>query len=279
MESDTRHFEIDLTGWGLNYEVSIDRSRVADEIIRTIGVAGDDPALDESLRQASITGSSKLIYRVLLKAVAPGYKLYHIQRSVSGRRNGNTDTYLWGITLDRDPRLLDAAGIVDLLAKFQPRHPVRDSGHSSMPSMKVAAGDTAKVRFDRRTVPVFTEGTTVTLVIMVGPLGSPFRALYTPRRGKTVLLLSQHQHCNILSRRTGTVFSTTDFTRRDYRHATEGRAAQDAGKCRRTWKIALQGICLLHGSVMGYPVTATTRRQESDTNRGAEERKGLKELE
>src|SRR5881275_1768668 len=46
---DTRHFEIDLTGWGLNYEVgdslavyATNDSQLVDEIIHAIGATGDE---------------------------------------------------------------------------------------------------------------------------------------------------------------------------------------------------------------------------------------------
>src|SRR5713226_746141 len=48
-EKDTRHFEIDLTGWGLNYEVGDSMTvwptndpALVDEIIRTIGARGEE---------------------------------------------------------------------------------------------------------------------------------------------------------------------------------------------------------------------------------------------
>ena len=49
-EKDTRHFEIDLTGWGLNYEVGDSMTvwptndpALVDEIINKIGAKGDEP--------------------------------------------------------------------------------------------------------------------------------------------------------------------------------------------------------------------------------------------
>src|SRR5437868_5343823 len=49
-EKDTRHFEIDLTGWGLNFEpgdsVAIyptNDPALVDEIIRALGAKGDEP--------------------------------------------------------------------------------------------------------------------------------------------------------------------------------------------------------------------------------------------
>ena len=48
-DKDTRHFEIDLTGWGLKYEVGDSMTvwptndpALADEIIKTIGAKGDE---------------------------------------------------------------------------------------------------------------------------------------------------------------------------------------------------------------------------------------------
>ena len=62
-EKDTRHFEIDLTGWGLNYEVGDSMTvwptndpALADELMRKIGAKGDEPVKgpngDTSLREA-----------------------------------------------------------------------------------------------------------------------------------------------------------------------------------------------------------------------------------
>src|SRR4030081_3484601 len=48
-EKDTRHFELDLTGWGLNYEVGdsmtvwpTNDAALGDEIIKIIGAKGDE---------------------------------------------------------------------------------------------------------------------------------------------------------------------------------------------------------------------------------------------
>src|SRR6266481_2425415 len=48
-EKDTRHFEIDLTGWGLSIEVGdslavypMNEPELVDEIIHTIGATGDE---------------------------------------------------------------------------------------------------------------------------------------------------------------------------------------------------------------------------------------------
>ena len=62
-KKETRHFEIDLTGWGLNYEVGdsmmvwpTNDPALVDEIIRTIGAKGDEavksPSRETTLREA-----------------------------------------------------------------------------------------------------------------------------------------------------------------------------------------------------------------------------------
>src|SRR5256885_12565083 len=49
-EKDTRHFELDLKGWGLNYEVGDSMTvwptndpALVDELIKRIGAKGDEP--------------------------------------------------------------------------------------------------------------------------------------------------------------------------------------------------------------------------------------------
>src|SRR5947208_14695053 len=70
-EKDTRHFEIDLTGWGLSFEVGdslavypTNNPPLVDEIIRAIGAKGDEivpaaktqkPLREALLRHYSIT--------------------------------------------------------------------------------------------------------------------------------------------------------------------------------------------------------------------------------
>src|ERR1043166_10206855 len=62
-EKDTRHFEIDLKGWGLNYEVGASMTvwptndpALVDEIIKTIGAKADDavksPSRETTLGEA-----------------------------------------------------------------------------------------------------------------------------------------------------------------------------------------------------------------------------------
>src|ERR1700674_3810276 len=62
-EKDTRHFELDLKGWGLNYEVGDSMTvwptndpALVDELIKTVGAKGDEavksPSRETTLREA-----------------------------------------------------------------------------------------------------------------------------------------------------------------------------------------------------------------------------------
>src|SRR3954463_412965 len=65
-EKDTRHFELDLTGWGLNYDVGDSMTvwptndpALVDEIIAKLGARGDEavksPARQTTLREALLS--------------------------------------------------------------------------------------------------------------------------------------------------------------------------------------------------------------------------------
>src|SRR5882724_11846512 len=61
-EKDTRHFEVDLTGWGLSYEVGdsmavypTNDSRLVEEIIRALGATGDELVRRRKLKKACVT--------------------------------------------------------------------------------------------------------------------------------------------------------------------------------------------------------------------------------
>src|SRR5260370_35371549 len=68
-EKDTRHFEIDLTGWGLSFEVGdsvavypTNDPDLVEEIIRALGAKGDEPVLraktQKSLREVLLRDCS-----------------------------------------------------------------------------------------------------------------------------------------------------------------------------------------------------------------------------
>jgi sulfite reductase (NADPH) flavoprotein alpha-component len=138
-EKDTRHFEIDLTGWGLNYEVGDSMTvwptndpGLVDEIIRTIGANGDEtvksPSRETTLREAlfrdcRITQTTpKFLKAVAERASAAPL----ISALLKPERKQDLDAYLWGMEvidfLIEHPSIKwTPQEFVDVLAKLQPR--------------------------------------------------------------------------------------------------------------------------------------------------------------
>ena len=135
---DTRHFEIDLTGWGLNFEVgdslavypSNDPSLV-DEIIHALGVSGDEqvlsaktqkPLREALFRDCSITQPTpKFLKAIVERSSAPLLK-----ELLAPTRKQDLDNYMWGMELiDFLTGYLSAKfapeEFVGLLTKLQPR--------------------------------------------------------------------------------------------------------------------------------------------------------------
>src|SRR5438046_6540739 len=139
-EKDTRHFEIDLTGWGLSFEVGdslavypMNDTELVDEIIRALGADGDEQVPrpkgePTTLRQALLRDYSvKQPTPKFLKAIAQrasaaptlGYLL-------APDRKHDLETYLWGMEivdfLSEHPSARFAPEeFVALLTKLQPR--------------------------------------------------------------------------------------------------------------------------------------------------------------
>src|SRR5438046_10241555 len=139
-EKDTRHFELDLTGWGLSFEVgdslavyATNDPELVDEIIHTIGATGDEQVPrpkgePTTLRQALLRDYSvKQPTPKFLKAIAGrasaaptlGYLL-------APDRKHDLETYLWGMEivdfLSEHPSARFAPEeFVGLLTKLQPR--------------------------------------------------------------------------------------------------------------------------------------------------------------
>ena len=138
-EKDTRHFEIDLTGWGLSFEVGdsvaiypTNDPDLVDEIIRALGAKGDEPVpvaksqkgLREALlRDYSITQTTPKF----LKAIAARASAAPLLNELLGpERKQELDTYLWGMEvvdfLIEHPSVKFAPKeFVGLLTKLQPR--------------------------------------------------------------------------------------------------------------------------------------------------------------
>jgi sulfite reductase (NADPH) flavoprotein alpha-component len=138
-DKDTRHFEIDLTGWGLNYEVGDSMTvwptndpALADEIIKTLGAKGDEPVKSPSrettlrealLRDCRITQTTPKF----LKAVAERADAAPLLNDLlKPERKQELDAYLWGMEvidfLIEHPSIKwTPQEFVDVLAKLQPR--------------------------------------------------------------------------------------------------------------------------------------------------------------
>ena len=138
-EKDTRHFEIDLTGWGLNYEVGdsmtvwpINDPALVDEIIKTVGAKGDEavksPSRETTLREAllrdcRITQTTPKFLKAVAERASAAPLLNDLLKP---ERKQELDTYLWGMEvidfLIEHPSIKWAPQeFIDVLAKLQPR--------------------------------------------------------------------------------------------------------------------------------------------------------------
>ena len=136
---DTRHFEIDLTGWGLNYEVGDSMTvwptndpALADEIIRMIGAKGDEAVKSPSrettlhealLRDCRITQTTPKFLKAIAERASAAPLLTDLLKP---ERKQDLDTYLYGMEvidfLIEHPSIKwTAQELVDVLAKLQPR--------------------------------------------------------------------------------------------------------------------------------------------------------------
>lgn len=139
-EKDTRHFEVDLTGWGLSYEVgdsmaiypTNDPALVA-AILDALCATGEElvpvpkheprPFREALLRDYSITG----VTPKFLKAIAERASAAPLLRELlDPERKQDLDTYLWGMEvidflIDHPSVRFTPAEFVGLLQKLQPR--------------------------------------------------------------------------------------------------------------------------------------------------------------
>ena len=138
-EKETRHFEIDLKGWGLAFEpgdsiavyASNDPALVAD-ILRALGATGDEPVpaaktekpfREALLRDYSITQPTPKFLRAVAEraSAAPLMDLL-----LAPDRKQDLDTYLWGMEtidflIDHPSARFTPQEFVGLLSKLQPR--------------------------------------------------------------------------------------------------------------------------------------------------------------
>jgi len=137
---DTRHFELDLTRWGLSYEVgdslavyATNDPQLVDEIIRALGATGDEQVprpkgapttLREALlRDYSITQPTPKFLRAITARANSSTLLKDLLHS---ERREDLDRYLWGMEvidfLNEHPSAkFTPQEFVGLLTKLQPR--------------------------------------------------------------------------------------------------------------------------------------------------------------
>ena len=138
-EKDTRHFEIDLSGWGLNYEVgdsmtvwATNDPALVDDILKAICAKGDEPVkspkgettLREALlRDCRITQTTPKFLKMITERANAAPLLTEL---LDPERKEDLDRYLWGMEvidfLTEHPSIkISPQEFVDVLAKLQPR--------------------------------------------------------------------------------------------------------------------------------------------------------------
>lgn len=139
-DKDTRHFEVALTGWGLNYEVGDSMTvwptndpALVDELITKIGAKGDEPVKgpngDTTLREAlfrdcRITQTTPKFLKAIAERAVNGAPL--LSELLKPERKQDLDTYLWGMEvvdfLIEHPSIKwTPQELVESLAKLMPR--------------------------------------------------------------------------------------------------------------------------------------------------------------
>jgi sulfite reductase (NADPH) flavoprotein alpha-component len=138
-EKDTRHFEIDLTGWGLNFEpgdsVAVYATNdpvLVDEIIRALGAKGDEPVpaakttkpfREALLRDYSITQPPPKFLKAIAERASAAPMLTEL---LDPDRKLDLDNFLWGMEVidflvDHPSAKFKPEEFVGLLNKLQPR--------------------------------------------------------------------------------------------------------------------------------------------------------------
>src|SRR5213083_945305 len=139
-EKDTRHFELDLTGWGLNFEVGdsvgvypTNDHDLVDGIIRALGATGDEkvPRLkgepttlrEALLRDYSITQPTPKFLKAIAQRADAAPTLSYL---LAPDRKQDLQTYLWGMEvvdflIEHPSVRFTPEQFVGLLSKLQPR--------------------------------------------------------------------------------------------------------------------------------------------------------------
>jgi sulfite reductase (NADPH) flavoprotein alpha-component len=138
-EKDTRHFEIDLTGWGLSFEVGdsvavypTNDPALVDSIIHAIGAKGDEmvtaaktqKTLREALlRDCSITQPTPKFLKAIVERASAAPMLKEL---LHAERKKDLEDFLWGMEVidflvDHPSAKFAPEEFVGLLTKLQPR--------------------------------------------------------------------------------------------------------------------------------------------------------------
>ena len=137
---DTRHFELDLTGWGLSFEVgdslavyATNDPELVDEIIRALGATGDEQV--PRLKGEPTTFREALLRDYSVKQPTPKFLKAIAQRAsaaptlsylLAPSRKQDLETYLWGMEvidflIEHPSARFAPQELVGLLTKLQPR--------------------------------------------------------------------------------------------------------------------------------------------------------------
>src|ERR1700731_4207854 len=138
-EKDTRHFEIDLAGWGLNFEpgdsvavYATNDPQLVDGIIHALGAKGDEPVpaakttkpfREALLRDFSITQPTPRFLKAIVERASAAPMLKEL---LHPDRKHDLENYLWGaevidFILDHPSAKFTPVEFVSLLTKLQPR--------------------------------------------------------------------------------------------------------------------------------------------------------------
>jgi sulfite reductase (NADPH) flavoprotein alpha-component len=138
-EKDTRHFEIDLAGWGLNFEpgdsvavYATNDPALVDEIIHALGAKGDEPVpaakttkpfREALLRDYSITQPPPKFLKAIAERASAAPMLTEL---LDPDRKQDLDNFLWGMEVidflvDHPSAKFKPEEFVGLLNKLQPR--------------------------------------------------------------------------------------------------------------------------------------------------------------
>jgi sulfite reductase (NADPH) flavoprotein alpha-component len=137
---DTRHLEIDLTGWGLTYEVgdsvavyATNDPQLVDEMVRALGATGDEQV--HRPKGSSTTFREALLRDYGITQPTPKFLKAIIERANSStllkdllqpKRKEDLDRYLWGMEVidflsEHPSAKFSPQEFVGLLTKLQPR--------------------------------------------------------------------------------------------------------------------------------------------------------------